>query len=200
MPYGRIHERGHPGRGYRCGALGAGKRRVPRSERGDRPVPGGRRLGSVRIGPSDGTVRYQRLAAHAVPRRARQRLDLGDGVRLEKLDEAIQLARARDSNPVGAVPLVVAGAATHAVVITGVTIDNSSLADRMWRGSAPSLPFAELDLAVECLRVVTRAPTGYAQVFLHPAGWADQWTHALPPVVDVGCSTDTRRPSTTTGG
>ena len=113
-------------------------------------------------------------------------LDLGDGVRLEKLDEAIQLARARDSNPVGAVPLVVAGAATHAVVITGVTIDNSSLADRMWRGSAPSLPFAELDLAVECLRVVTRAPTGYAQVFLRPAGWADQWTHALPPVVDVG--------------
>jgi len=107
-------------------------------------------------------------------------------VRLEKLDEASQLARARDSNPVGAVPLVVSGAATHAVVITGVKIDNSSLADRMWRGSAPRLPFGEVDLAVECLRVVTNAPTGYAQVFLRPVGWADQWTHALPPVADVG--------------
>ena len=113
-------------------------------------------------------------------------LDLGGGVRLEKLDEEIQLARARSSNPIGAVPLVVSGAATHAVVITGVTIDNSSPADRMWRGSAPSLPFADLDLAIECLRVVTPAPTGYAQVFLRPAGWADHWTHALPPVDEVG--------------
>lgn len=107
-------------------------------------------------------------------------------MRLEKLEQAVQLARAQDSNPVGAVPLVAAGAATHAVVITGVRIDNSSLADRMWRGSAPGLPFAELDLAVECLRVVIGAPTGYAQVFLRPAGWADRWTHALPPVGDVG--------------
>jgi len=67
-----------------------------------------------------------------------------------------------------------------------VKIDNSSLANRLWRGSAPKLPFGELDLAIECLRVVTQARTGYAQVFLRPVGWADRWTHALPPVVDVG--------------
>lgn len=114
-------------------------------------------------------------------------LDLGDGVRVEKLDEAIQLARAHDSHTIEAVPLVVSGAATHAVVITGVKVDNSSLVNRLWRSSAPgALPFEELDLAIECLRVVTREPTGYAQVFLRPVGWADQWTHALPPVVDVG--------------
>ncbi len=113
-------------------------------------------------------------------------LDLGDGVRVEKLDEATQLARARDSYTIEAVPPVVSGAATHAVVITGVKVDNSSLADRVWRSSAPGLPFGKLDLAIECLRAVTQAPTGYAQVFLRPVGWADQWTHALPPVVDVG--------------
>jgi hypothetical protein len=113
-------------------------------------------------------------------------LDLGDGVRVEKLDEAIQLARARDTRTIEAVPLVVSGAATHAVVITGVKVDNSSLVNRLWRSSAPGLPFGTLDLAIECLRVVTHAPTGYAQVFLRPVGWADRWTHALPPVVDVG--------------
>jgi hypothetical protein len=83
----------------------------------------------------------------------------------------------------------VAGAATHAVVITGVKVDNSSLVSRLvwlWRDPASRLPFAELDLAVQCLRVVTHAPTGYAQVFLRPVGWADRWTHALPPVVNVG--------------
>jgi hypothetical protein len=31
-------------------------------------------------------------------------LDLGGGMKLEKLDEAIQLARTWSSNPVGAVP------------------------------------------------------------------------------------------------
>jgi hypothetical protein len=113
-------------------------------------------------------------------------LDLGGGARLEKLSEEIQLARARDSYPVEAVAPPVSGAATHAVVITGVKVDNSSLAARLWRGSWGKLPFEKLDLAVECLRVVTHAPTGYAQVFLRPVGWADHWTHALPPVVDVG--------------
>lgn len=32
--------------------------------------------------------------------------------------------------------------------------------------------------------MVTSAPTGYAQVFLRSVGWADRWTHALPPVVE----------------
>ena len=113
-------------------------------------------------------------------------LELGDGVRLEKLDEQVQLARARNNYPVAPVPLPVAGAATDAVVITGVKVDNSSLAARLWRDSPFKLPFGELDLAVECLRVVTHARTGYAQVFLRPVGWADRWTYALPPVVEVG--------------
>jgi hypothetical protein len=113
-------------------------------------------------------------------------LELGDGVRLEKLDEATQLARARDHYSIEAVPPVVSGAATHAVIITGVKIDNSSWASRMWRGREPTIPFDKLDLVIECLRVVAHTSTGYAQVFLRPIGWADRWKHALPPVVDAG--------------
>ena len=112
-------------------------------------------------------------------------LEVGDGVRLEKLDEPTQLARAREYSIEGVSPLV-SGAATHAVVITGVRIDNSSFVNRMWRGTLPNLPFKELDLVIECLRMVTHVLTGYAQVFLRPVGWADRWTHALPPVVEVG--------------
>lgn len=115
-----------------------------------------------------------------------QSLDLGGGIRLEKLDEKVQLARASKNQPVGVVPLPLLGAATHAVVVTGVNIDNSSPGARLWLDLPSKLPFGELDLAVECLRVVTHASTGYAQVFLRPVGWADRWTHALPPVVDVG--------------
>jgi hypothetical protein len=84
------------------------------------------------------------------------------------------------------VPQVLSGAATHAVVITGVKIDNSSLVNRMWRGQGPAIAFDKLDLIVECLRVVTHLSTGYAQVFLRPLGWADRWTYALPAVADVG--------------
>lgn len=113
-------------------------------------------------------------------------LVLGNGVRLEKLDEPTQLARARDHYSIEAVPPVVSGAATHAVVVTGVKIDNSSWVSRMWRGREPTIPFEKLDLVIECLRVVTHTPTGYAQLFLRPVGWADRWRHALPPVVDVG--------------
>ena len=113
-------------------------------------------------------------------------LDLGDGVRLERLDASTQLARARDHYSIEAVPPVLSGAATHAVVITGVEVDNSSLAERLWRGPAPKLPFEELDLVIDCLRVVSYALTGYAQVFMRPIGWADRWKHALPPVIDVG--------------
>ena len=71
-------------------------------------------------------------------------LDLGGGVRLEKLSEEIQLARARDSYPIEAIAPPVSGAATHAVVITGVKVDNSSLAARLWRGSWDKLPFEKL--------------------------------------------------------
>ncbi len=78
-------------------------------------------------------------------------LELGDGVRLEKLDEATQLARARDHYSIEAVPPVVSGAATHAVVITGVKIDNSSWSSRMWRGRGPRIPYEKLDLVTETM-------------------------------------------------
>jgi hypothetical protein len=82
-------------------------------------------------------------------------LELGNGVHLEKLDEPTQLARARGHYSIEAVPPVVSGAATHAVVVTGVKIDNSSWVSRMWRGREPTIPFEKLDLVIECLRVVT---------------------------------------------
>jgi hypothetical protein len=112
--------------------------------------------------------------------------DLGDGVRLEKLDEATQLARAHAySGRAETVPSALQAAATHAVVITGVKVDNSSPARRVWRALAPDDTSGKLDLALECLRVLTHIPTGYAQVFLRPDGWADRWTQALPPVADA---------------
>lgn len=113
-------------------------------------------------------------------------LELGDGVRLEKLDEPIQLARAcAYSGHADTVPSPLQAAATHAVVITGVRVDNSSPALRDWPRLTPDITSGKLDLALECLRVVTHVPVGYAQVFLRPAGWTDRWAQALPPVADT---------------
>lgn len=121
-------------------------------------------------------------------------LELGDGVRLEKLTDEIQLARASLVTGLDAAPSRLVMAATHAVVLTGVEVRNSPLEGSrdialreplLFRSHQPELPFEKLDLAVECLRVVTDVPTGYAQVFLRPVGWADYWTYTLTPVFEI---------------
>ncbi len=114
-------------------------------------------------------------------------LDLGGGVRIERLDDAMIRAASRDRYSVDAVPASVSDAATHAMVIAGVKLYDTSESKRIWsRPTSPIVSLDPLDTAVEALRVVAEAPTGYAHVFLRPHDWADSWTWDLPAVSSIG--------------
>jgi Apea-like HEPN len=44
-------------------------------------------------------------------------------------------------------------------------------------------PQAEIDQVLDAIRVATGTPTGYAQVFMRPVGWAWDYRAHLPPVI-----------------
>jgi hypothetical protein len=114
-------------------------------------------------------------------------LDIGKGVRIERLDEATIRAAARDRYVVEAVTPMVSDAATHAIVVTGVVLEDTSRAKRLWdTRTRHRIDLSKVDTAVGALRVVTEIETGYAQVFLRPHDWAGHWTYDLPPVERIG--------------
>lgn len=109
-----------------------------------------------------------------------------ENVTIEKLDEPFILASARTGYTLEAVPTVVSNAATHAVVISGLEVDNSSHGARVWRGEGRAVDLSRVDEIIEAVRIVSGASTGYAQVLFRPRGWADRWHYNLPAVDRLG--------------
>lgn len=106
---------------------------------------------------------------------------VADGVWIEPLDQLFQRARATSLMWGGRVSALVIAAASHAVVIRDVRIDNSDLFHRRWvQDAIPEM--ARADLALQAIHIATGLETGYAQVVVRPRDWADEWTHDLPPV------------------
>ncbi len=112
-------------------------------------------------------------------------LVVSDRIRVERMQDSIQAVRAQSTSAVDTVPEPVVSAATHMIVVSGVSVHNRPRWQRVWRGRTEGLPFEEVDLVCEALRIVTERPIGYAQVLLRPLGWADSWTHDLPPLMLV---------------
>jgi Apea-like HEPN len=111
---------------------------------------------------------------------------LGENVYVERLTPEFQCSRAPSIRfTEGANPYLVA-AATHAIVVRGITIGNQPYSGRVWgvlRGSSPIGADAEkVDRAIQCIHIITRARTGYNQLLVRPDGWADRWVYDLPPV------------------
>jgi Apea-like HEPN len=115
-----------------------------------------------------------------------EQLEIAPGVRIEKLDEKTQAARAPAFYGVDAVPEPLISAATHAIVVDGLTIENRSKWEPRDYVTLSSLPLDRIDMALQALRVLTSVSTGYAQVLLRAIGWADTWTHDLPVIKAVG--------------
>jgi hypothetical protein len=119
-----------------------------------------------------------------------ERIDLGADVHIERLTRDLQCARApkfvysREVNP------YLTTAATHAVVVRDVKIDNSTYGRRVL-GGLYGIPVinpgdvAKVDRAIQAIHVITENPTGYTQTFVRPDGSADRWTADLPPVSNV---------------
>lgn len=119
------------------------------------------------------------------------RLHLGGSVYIERLSEDLQCARAPHSLDSLQVNSYLTAAATHALVVEQIRIDNSNYAERvlgrLW-GRAPvhTSDIESIDRAIQLVHIITGAPTGYTQILVRPHGWADSWTGALPALFEVG--------------
>lgn len=112
-------------------------------------------------------------------------LKIDFNTRIERMSDADQAARTPEASPIGNVPTPLLGAATHAVVLSGLTLANPGPTRRAFGPMQEDLPLREADLACEALRVATSAHTGYAQILRRPLGWSDGWKHDLPPLSEV---------------
>lgn len=103
---------------------------------------------------------------------------------LERLSEEEQLARAPESHSIAAVPEPLAGAATHAFVLTGWEINNGNRF-ALRTDDASLYPREQIETCFEALRLASDVQTGYAQIYMRPKGWAwvGAWTAHLPPVI-----------------
>ncbi|MBW0100908.1 HEPN domain-containing protein [Pseudonocardia sp. KRD291] len=110
-------------------------------------------------------------------------IELGHGVRIEKLDESMQRARAVSTMYGGRVSAHVVAASTHAVVVCDIAIDNQDPFERRYRQSG--IDYEVVDRVFECLHVISSRRTGYAQAVVRPLDWADDWEHDLPAVWKV---------------
>lgn len=129
------------------------------------------------------------LTLSAVP--ASAPVDLGGGVWIEPLDPDFQCARAPRSLGHSVENPYLVAAATHAVVIKGLVINNSEYSRRV-SGIFDANSFfsedvlARVDRVVQSMHIVTDLPSGYNQILVRPKDWADEWINDLPPVWLVG--------------
>ena len=109
-------------------------------------------------------------------------LEVSEEVRIEPIDDATQVARAPSTESRGIAPIPVVAAATHAIIVDGLSLPNDHRHERVYVGlSAIPLPLEKVDRVVDALRVLTHIPVGYAQVLVRPLDWADYWVAGLAP-------------------
>ena len=111
--------------------------------------------------------------------------ELTSSVRIERMSHNLQQSRAPQEDDYVSVNRRILGAATHALVLSGWELPNSSLWDRAQVPSdvgalQPVLPHIERFFAA--LRIVTGFDTGYGQIITQPDGWSDQWSAHLENV------------------
>jgi hypothetical protein len=107
-------------------------------------------------------------------------LQLDDNVRLERLDPGTQASRAPASSTIATVPAPVVSAATHALVVGPLMIENAGPGPRLFGRAPEAIPLDVADFACQVLRLVSHIDVGYAQVLRRPIGWTDRWHYDLP--------------------
>jgi hypothetical protein len=112
-----------------------------------------------------------------------QEIELEEGNYIRRIPEGLQLSRVDKKTNSPAIHEVVKGAATHAFVLTGYELANSTWGE--WAGIANSVdayPTDKVELLFAMLRLASGVDTGYAQLLLEPIGWARTYKADLPPL------------------
>jgi hypothetical protein len=108
------------------------------------------------------------------------------GVAVLEMSKDLHLARSsRHGRPSSSVNEVVAGAATHMLILTGWEMPNFKGYSAAPYDRIDWYPMDRIDRFFDSLRVVTGAETGYAEVFMIPEKqrWAHRFREDLPPVI-----------------
>jgi hypothetical protein len=115
-----------------------------------------------------------------------ERVSLGAGMSIERMDEGFQLARfLHNSESTGVKPSVM-GAATHALVLHDREFKNRRRYEAFNTYYVfSSYPLDRIDSFFTALRIATGASTGYAQLLMRPLGWAHSYEAHLPPVEGI---------------
>lgn len=112
-------------------------------------------------------------------------LELATDVWIEPLDQNMQRARAVDWRSGGRVSPYVIAAATHAVVIRAVTVDNRDPYLRR-RNASNDIDVTRVNLVFQCLHIASGRSVGYAQILFRAKDWADSWNEDLPAINRIG--------------
>jgi hypothetical protein len=115
-----------------------------------------------------------------------EQLPVSERVWVERMQDKLQIARAPVDSLIYAVPSPLAGAAVVAVVVDGLTLENSPHWKRQMRVGFDGLPLDVVEDVCAALRILSNAQIGYSQVLLRPVGWADHWKHDLPALEEIG--------------
>lgn len=108
------------------------------------------------------------------------RFDLAPNARVERLDEATNVARAARLQ--SSVNCYLQSAATHALVLTDVELGNPGPSTRSLTRNE-QVDRRMIDLAFQAIEIATSKAVGYAQILLRPLGWSDGWLHDLPAII-----------------
>ncbi|MFL0180288.1 hypothetical protein [Mycobacterium sp. SMC-15] len=114
-------------------------------------------------------------------------LELNSDVYIEEISKDLHCARAPHVLYSGEVSGHLTAAATHAIVVRDLRVDNSDYSKRRLAslyGISVVDPreIAKVDQVIQAIHIVSGAPTGYTQVLIRPHNWADCWTADLPAV------------------
>jgi hypothetical protein len=110
---------------------------------------------------------------------------MGHAASIEKISDELQLARNKRRTHNDSSHETVIGAATHALVLRGWEIPNSTQGDRMnllAEFSAFSPAVEIIDKFFAAFRAVTGVSTGYSQLVIVPEGWSHTWQASLMTV------------------
>ena len=105
---------------------------------------------------------------------------IGEGIRIERMNDLFQLARVPSKYSHDVHPLV-ASSATHALLMSGWELKNTNYWQLLMRGTGTSRELInKIDEFFGVLRVVHGLKTGYSQVILKKVNWSHGYTANLP--------------------
>ena len=111
-------------------------------------------------------------------------LQISNSSAIERMSDAIQLARGHKHSSDMSAHQDVIGAATHALVLRNWQLDDYETRERAVEAlnyiGTLMKPIADAEKFFASLRGITGVLTGFCQIIIKPKGWADHWNADLP--------------------